>query len=223
LPGKGRGEFPPVGGAGEALPGGGLRLEDPEGLAHVDVEAPPPADEGGKVVGGDDRQRRAGILLRPLERRALALEGQHPVAEDARFHDGVRKALRGGAEILGDHQAAGPVAFQAQDRQHRLEGIIDIGPLRGGSPGGNDEEAAELEGVVDPDRPRMAHVGHHQIAEGRKALLLQGKRIEGRQAPILPLRTQGSGGAPTERAVAKCSGAAQISDPPRSAPTARSR
>jgi hypothetical protein len=207
-----------------ALALGGLGIIDADGLAQVDVEPAPPADESGQVVGGEHGQRPLRIGLRRLERPALGpLEGLHPVAQHPRGHDGVREALGGRAEVLGDHEAALPVALQAQDREERLEGEVRVGPLRRGGALRDQEQALELEGVVDADRARVAHVGHHEGPEAREPLGLERQRVEGRQAPVLALRSQGSGGAPTDSVPAKLSGCAQISDPPASPPTARSR
>ena len=84
----------------------------------------------------------------------------------------------------------GAVAFEAQHREHRVERIIDIGALGGRKAARDQEQALELEGMVDPDRAGVAHVGRDQRAERREPLLLEGERIERRQAPVLPGRPE---------------------------------
>ena len=81
-------------------------------------------------------------------------------------------------------------AIQAQDREHRLERHRDVSPLLGRAADRDQEQARELEGVVDPDRAGVAHVRHHQGAEGREPVALHLQGMEGWQAPILTLRRQ---------------------------------
>ena len=180
-----------VGCPGHALVGSLFRFEDAQRLPQVDIETLPPAGEGRQVVGGDHGEGRARIFARLLEGRARPLEGQDAVAQDARFHDGIGKAFRCRAQILCDHQALRAVALHAQHGQHGFERVVHIGALRGRSAGWDQEEALQLESVVDADGARMAHIGRDEIAEGGKSLLLQGERIEGRQAPILSLGSEG--------------------------------
>ena len=131
--------------------------------------------------------------------------------------------LRRGAEILGDDHAAVPVALEPQHGELRLERVGDIGAFRRRLAGRDQEQPLQLEGVVDANRAGVAHVCGDERAEGREPLFLEGQRVERRQSPFCPCGPRRSGGAPTERPSPNRSGRDQISEPPRSAPTARSR
>src|SRR4051794_9189302 len=99
-------------------------------------------------MSGDDRERGARIGLWRLEATILfALEAEDAVAQDAGAHDRVREAVGPGAQILGDDQAARPMTFQPQDREHGLERISHIGALRRRKTLRDEEQARELEGV----------------------------------------------------------------------------
>ena len=165
-----------------------LGVVEAQRLAGVGIDAAPPADEGRQVMRGDRRQRIARIGAGSLEPAAmLALEGEDAVAQDAGLHQRVGEALRRGAEILGDDEALGPVAFEPQHRQHRLERHGDIGPVLRRSGDRDEEEPGELERVVDADRTGMAHVRLDQGAERREPVALHFEGVERRQAPILAL------------------------------------
>ena len=118
-------------------------------------------------MGGDGSQRVARIALRRLEGAVgLALELQYPVAQHPRAHDRLGKTLRRRAEIFRDDESAGAVALEPQHREHRVEGVVDISALRGGNARRDEEQAAQLEGVVDADGAGMAHIGDDQRPEG---------------------------------------------------------
>ena len=185
------GELPTLADALGALALGALVVVDAERLAQIRVEAAPPRREGRQVVGGDGSQRMARIALRRLEGAfGLALELQYPVAQHPRAHDRVGETLRRRAEIFGDDESAGAVALEPQHGEERLEGVVDIGALRGGNARRDEEQAAQLEGVVDADGAGMAHIGDDQRPEGAEPLALEGERVERRQPPILPLRRE---------------------------------
>ena len=114
-----------------------LRRVELERLPQIGVETLPPAGEGRQVVRRDRRQRLARIGRRRLERATLlALEIDDAVAQNVGAHDRVGEAFGRGAEVLGDDERARTMALDAQHREHRREGIIDVDALRRGIPSG---------------------------------------------------------------------------------------
>ena len=106
----------------------------------------------------------------------------------------------------------------------RLERVGHIGAFRRRRAGRDQEQPLQLEGVVDADRAGVAHVRGDERPEGREPLFLEGERVERRQSPVLALRPERIGRrADRERRRRTAPDADQTSEPPGSAPTARSR
>ena len=68
-----------------------------------------------------------------------------------------------------------------------VERIGEVGAFRGTGALRDQEEALEPHRVIDAQHARVAHVGAIDGAQGGPALARGGKRIERRQAPVLPL------------------------------------
>ena len=137
------------------------------------------------------RHSLAGIGTGGRESAAIpALEWHNLAREQARFHDPVREAGRGRAKVFGNHHTSGAVAFNPQHGQHGLQRIIDISAITGGNSGGHQKQARELEGMVNPQRPGMAHIGGNGRAECAEMVAFEVQGVKRRQAPVLPLRGQ---------------------------------
>ena len=134
------GEANPLRDPADALGLGPLGVIEPERLAGIGVDDPPPADEGRQIVRGDGGQSIARIGGGRLEAAILlAFESEDAVAEDAGPHERIRKSLRGRAEIFRDDETLGAMALEPQHREHRLEGHGNIGAVAG-RPGRRDQE-----------------------------------------------------------------------------------
>ncbi len=136
------------------------------------------------------RACRNQSLLRHLGRQAeiavlAALEHQRVIREHAAFGEARAEAVGHGAEILADHQAAVALAFECDDAEHVLEGVMHIGAFSGGDARRYPEHAHQAHHMVDAQRAGVFHVGAQDVDQGCVGDIAQTMGHEGRQAPVL--------------------------------------
>lgn len=150
---------------------------------HFHVFAEPEAPQRRQVVRADHGQRLRVPLRGRLERAVLrALEQQRPVRKQRFLGHRLAHARRHVAQVLADHHALVPVAFQCEDREHLLERIAHVGAVAFGGP----EKAHERHDVIEPERAGMAHVRAQGFDPRLELRMFERERVDRRQAPVLP-------------------------------------
>ena len=151
------------------------------------ISAPPhqPASVA-QIVGRDAGDRERRIVGGRQDLGALALEPQHPHPEDVGLRQPVAETLGHRAEVLADHHALGPLAFERDMADEVVERIGEIGAVGRLRAVGNEEQPLQAHRVVDAQHAGVAHVGAIERGEPRPALAGAGERVGRRQVPVLP-------------------------------------
>ena len=106
----------------------------------------------------------------------VALEHHHEIRPDAPIGDLVAKALRHGAEVFADHDAAVSDAFLRGHRQQRLERHLDVDAVACAETVRHQIEPLQPEHMVEPDGAGVAHRGAQHVAVRRKGLQARAQR-----------------------------------------------
>ncbi len=132
----------------------------PQLPAPGDVAAEPKPFERGEVVG---RHRRRG------ERRIISRRDKPAVAAPLERHDAIGQHIcrphrfteprRHGAEILADHGAGLPPAFESDEPQQVVERIVDVAAFGRRHAFRDPIEAVQRHDMVDAQDTGVAHVG----------------------------------------------------------------
>ena len=136
------------------------------------------AGDRGLVVGGRGTHDGLRELVHGHPQRG-------PVAEHADVGHGLADAVRDGAHVFADDPGAGPAGLDAQDGEHGLRRVGDVGALAGGGARGDPEQPPQLHHVVDPQRAGVPERDPDHLDEQIEVGGGQSDRVEGRQTPLL--------------------------------------
>ena len=90
------------------------------------------------------------------------------------------------AEVLRHDDAAVTMALDLEDRDKEVERVGDIGAVGVLEAVRHEEEACQLEGVVDAQQPAAGHVGADKRADmGDARRAREHRRLDRRQSPVL--------------------------------------
>ena len=134
------------------------------------------------------------------------------------------EAVGHGAEVLADHHALVALALERDLADQFVDGIGDIGAVRGLGALGDHEQPRQAHRVVDAQHAGVAHVGGEQLAEALPAGRARRRRDRAAAgASSGPVGENVSGGAPTVAPMPSSAARDQLSAPSGAEPTARSR
>src|SRR5205823_11161437 len=90
-------------------------------------------------------------------------------------------------EVFADDESLRATALVGQQRQQDVSRVLHVGAVRGRNSLGDPEKPEQAHDVVETDARGMTGGAADRVDERRPLRLPQGPRVEGGQAPVLPV------------------------------------